>query len=250
MTSEQKFLFDLNGFLVLENVLPPDQCERLRQQIYLMTHDPDRLPPDSRHPPGGALAELIDHPVVDPLLKELLGPNIRLDYAYVLWRERGKRHPMDLHHGGPTPEPMFRYQFVGGRMFSGLLRVIFELNDVGEDDGGICFLPGSHKSNFHVPPEHQHLDLDKQSPFLHRVSCPAGSVILFTENVAHGGPVWQNPERPRVGVFFSYNHVGMQFHKPNFPAEVIASLNSRRRAYFRDVWVHDFETNQSNSDST
>ena len=240
LTQEQKFLFDLNGFLVIENVLTPEQCERLKRQIDLMTHEPERLPPESRTVPGGELAGLIDHPVVIGALREIIGPHLRLDHAYVLWREKGKRHPMDLHHGGPIPDPFFHYNFTGGHIRAGLTRVVFELNDVDEGDGGTCFLPGSHKSNYSVPLEHRSLEPGAQSPFVYRPRCPAGSVILFTENVAHGGPPWGNPDRPRVAVFYSYNHVGMQFHRFRVASEVLASLTLSQRSYLRDVWVHDF----------
>ena len=247
MTEEQKFLFDLNGFLVVESVIPREQCERIKEQIYLMKNSPDKLPALQRSVPGGELAELIDHPKIEPIIKEIVGPKPRLDYGFVIWREIGERHPMDLHHGGPTPEPMFRYQFVGGRIFAGLTRVVFELNDVNEGDGGTCFLPGSHKSNYYVPKKHQNLEYDQQSPYIHRISCAAGSAVIFTENVAHGGPPWQNPNKPRVSVFYSYNHCGMRFHKSNFDPDVINSLNEHRRSYFRDVWVHDFEENKNNT---
>jgi hypothetical protein len=246
MTEEQRFLFDLNGFLVIENVLDLETCERLKHQIHLMRHDPERLPIEKRQVPGGALADLIDHPVIEPLLHEFIGPRLRLDYGFVIWRQHGQRHPMDLHHGGPVPEPMFHYNFRGGRIWSGLMRVVFELNDVNPGDGGTCFLPGSHKSNFHVPERLRNLDGADRSPFLYEASVKAGSAILFSENTAHGGPVWQNREWPRVAVFYSYIHRGMRFHKPNFSPEAIASLNPKRRAYFNDVWVHDFETDTDN----
>ncbi|MGA8496781.1 MAG: phytanoyl-CoA dioxygenase family protein [Xanthobacteraceae bacterium] len=240
MTEEQKFLFDLNGFLVIEKVLTPDQCDRIKQQIYLMTHDPEKLPKHARSVPGGELANLIDHPVVLDVLREIIGPQLRLDFGYVLWREKGERHPMDLHHGGPISDPFFHYFFTGGRPRSGLTRVVFELTDVGENDGGTCFLPGSHKANYHVPDEHRHLEMGLQSPFLYRTRCPAGSVIFFSENTAHGGPPWVNPDHPRAAVFFSYNHIGMQFHRFRVKPEVRDSLTERQKEFLRDVWVHDF----------
>jgi hypothetical protein len=240
MTEEQKFLFDLNGFLIIENVLPPEQCAKLREQIYFMTHDPEQLPPAARGVPGGELAALIDHPAVLDVTHELIGTDLRLDHGYVLWREFGERHPVDLHHGGPMPDPFFRYHFTAGKIRSGMTRVVFELNDVGEEDGGTCFLPGSHKANFHVPAEHRVLQPGMQSPFLYRTRCPAGSLIVFSENTAHGGPPWTNPLWPRVAVFYSYNHAGMQFHRFPVGPEIRESLTDRQRWFLRDVWVQDF----------
>ncbi|MFT5823022.1 MAG: hypothetical protein ACI8ZM_004281 [Crocinitomix sp.] len=246
MTEEQQFLFDLNGFLIIEDVLTLAECEDLKKQIYLIKFDSEKLPAEHREIPGGHFASLIDHPKVEPILKKILGLNIRLDHGFVIWRKQGERHPADLHHGGPTPEPMFRYHFRGEKMFSGLLRVVFELNDVGPEDGGTCFIPGSHKSNFHVPKSMISLKNEEMSPAIYKSSCKAGSVIIFTENVAHGGPEWNSPDKPRVSVFYSYNHLGMQFHKPIFSPEIINTLTTNQQSYFRNTWIYDFENDQPN----
>lgn len=248
MTDEQRFLFDLNGFLLLEEVLTSEECEALKQQINLMKNAPEKLPELHREIPGGALASLIDHPKVEPVIKQLLGENIRLDYGFTIWREKGERHPQDIHHGGPTPEPMFHYRFRGNKVFSGLLRVVFELNDVNPGDGGTCFIPGSHKSNFHVPKSMISLEPEARSSILKEATCKAGSVLLFSENVAHGGPPWMNSEHPRVAVFYTYNHLGMQFHKPSFSRKVIESLTPNQQTYFREPWMFDFENNRPNGD--
>ena len=81
MTDEQKFLFDLNGFLVIEDILSADQCEKIKQQVYLMTHDPLKLDTAYRRVPGGELEYLIDHPRIEPIVHELIGPNPRLDHG-------------------------------------------------------------------------------------------------------------------------------------------------------------------------
>jgi hypothetical protein len=246
MTDEQLFLFDLNGFLVLEDVIPAEECEKIKEQIFQMKFKPEVLPEEAREVPGGHLAQLINHPKIVPILHTLIGANVRMDYGFVLWREKGNRHPMDLHHGGPTPEPMFRYYNSKGNIYSGMLRVIFEFNDIEEGDGGTCFLPGSHKSNYNVPQSMVALEQGKQSPFLHHVCCKAGSAIIFTENVAHGGPVWQSDKKPRVSAFYSYNHLGMQFHKPGFNPATINSLNAEQKQYFRPVWMYDFVNDKPN----
>jgi Phytanoyl-CoA dioxygenase (PhyH) len=246
MTDEQKFLFDLNGFLVLEDVIPAHECEQIKEQIFKMKFNPALLPEEARYVPGGHLAQLINPPKVVAALNTLLGPHVRMDYGYVIWREKGGRHPMDLHHGGPTPEPMFRYFNSNGNIYSGMLRVVYEFNDVEAGDGGTCFLPGSHKSNYNVPQNMVSLNKGEQSPFLHHITCKKGSAIIFTENVAHGGPMWQNEDKPRVSAFFSYNHLGMQFHKPGFNTAVVNSLTPEQQQYFRPIWMYDFENDKPN----
>ena len=65
----------------------------------------------------------------------------------------------------------------GKGIYSGLTRVVWELNPVEKGDGGTLFLSGTHKASFPQPPcvrepDNAHMD---------SYSCPAGSAIIFTE---------------------------------------------------------------------
>mgnify|MGYP002625684740 FL=1 len=87
MTDEQRFLFDLNGYLVLEGVLDAERVKRMNKDM--LDHDikePENSPDQSRFGNflkwGDDWRELIDHPAVLPLLTEILGSKFRLDHAY------------------------------------------------------------------------------------------------------------------------------------------------------------------------
>ena len=41
----------------------------------------------------------------------------------------------------------------------------------------------------------------------------SGSLIVFPKIRRTASPPWTNPLWPRVAVFYSYNHAGMQFHR-------------------------------------
>ena len=64
MTEEERFRFDLAGFLVRPAILTADEVKEIREQIYLIKHDPESLPPEHRDVPGGPSSVLIDHPAV------------------------------------------------------------------------------------------------------------------------------------------------------------------------------------------
>ena len=83
MTDEQKYLFDLNGFLVVPGVLSPEECRRLREFIVTLKNDPESLPdhehyastdpdPTTLHLVTGPSSELLDHPVLVDILAELV----------------------------------------------------------------------------------------------------------------------------------------------------------------------------------
>ena len=77
MTLEEKFIFDLEGYFVIENVLTVDEVAELNQIIDNKQADSDAGRPSSW---GDPFKRLIDHPQIFPYLVELLGPYVRLDH--------------------------------------------------------------------------------------------------------------------------------------------------------------------------
>ena len=241
LTEEERFRFDLTGFLIRPAVLTPEEIAAIRDQIYHIKHDAESLPPEHRAVPSGPSSVLIDHPKVIEVLHEIIGPDIRLENSYCVWRRKGEAHG-DLHGGGPQQaDPIFGYRVRYGRIHAGMVRVVFELTDIGKEDGGTHFIVGSHKANFPMHPDHLSLEPGKRSPFLMSYDCPAGSAVFFTENLCHAGPVWQRDE-PRVTVLNAYAHLATHWHRLTIPPEVIAGLPREKQAYFREPWVADFRT--------
>ncbi|MBI2503797.1 MAG: phytanoyl-CoA dioxygenase family protein [Candidatus Latescibacteria bacterium] len=241
MTEEERFRFDLSGFLVRPAILDAGHIAAIRDQIHRIKHDPQSLPPEQRAVPSGPSSILIDHPKVIEVLHEIIGPDIRLEGSYCVWRKQGESHGA-LHGGGPQQaDPIFGYRVLNGRIHAGMVRVVFELTDVGEHDGGTHFIVGSHKANFPMHPDHLSLEEGKRSPFLMSYSCPAGSAVFFTENVCHAGPIWKKAE-PRVAVLNAYSHLATHWHRLTLPPEVLAGLPREKQAYFRAPWVADFRT--------
>jgi hypothetical protein len=241
MTDEEKFRFDLTGYLLREAILSADEIAAIKEQVETIKSNPESLPPSERAVPGGAAQILIDHPKVIEVLHEIIGPNIRLEGAFAMVRHKGERHG-DLHGGGPGQiDPIFGYRCQNGRIHAGMVRVAFELTDIKEEDGATVFIPGSHKANFPMHPDHMSLEDGERSPFLKGYSCPAGSALFFTENLCHAGPVWQR-DTPRVAVFFAYSHLATHWHRLTLPPAVVQGLPRERQAYFREPWIADFRT--------
>ncbi len=68
MTDEEKFRFDLSGFLVRPAILSKDEVGAIVDQLDRIKHNPESLPPEHRTVPGGAASVLIDHPKVIEVL--------------------------------------------------------------------------------------------------------------------------------------------------------------------------------------
>lgn len=138
------------------SILTPEEIAAIREQVYLIKHDREALPPHERRVPGGASSILIDHPKVVEVLEELYGGKdaVRLEVAMAFWRERGEREgagadglAQGWHQGGPelATSPVFGYQYKNGKMYPGMVRVIFELGDVSQNDGGTHFIGEPHR---------------------------------------------------------------------------------------------------------
>ena len=173
MTDEQRYVFDLKGYLLIPEALRAGEVSALKDQIETIRHEPESLPPHERSLPGGAAAMLIDHPVVMDILGEIIG-EVRMESSWFAYREKGQGGPPP-HGGTRNVNPNFNYQCVNGKIYSALTRVVVELNEVRHGEGGTQVAPGSHKANF-SPPER--LD-DFDSGVWETYSCPPGSMIVF-----------------------------------------------------------------------
>ena len=241
MTEEERFRFDLTGFLVRPAILTPDQVAAIVEHIDRIKHDPQSLTPEEADVPGGPSSVLVDHPQVIDVLGEIIGPDLRLENCTCIWRKKGEEHG-GLHGGGPQQaDPIFGYRVKNNRIHAGMVRVIFELTDIALEDQSTHFLVGSHKSEFPIHPEHLSLEEGKRSPFLTSYACPAGSAVFFTENLCHAGPVWRR-DTPRVAVLNAYSHLATHWHRLKTPPAVVRGLPREKQAYFRQPWIADFHT--------
>ncbi|MYF74964.1 MAG: hypothetical protein F4175_16790, partial [Gemmatimonadetes bacterium] len=119
LTEEERFRFDLTGFMVRPAILSKDEVAAIVDQIDRIKHNPESLPPEHRAVPGGPASVLIDHPKVIDVLHEIIGPEIRLEAAGCVWRKKGQSHG-ELHGGGPRQiDPIFGYRVQNGRIHAG-----------------------------------------------------------------------------------------------------------------------------------
>jgi hypothetical protein len=243
MTIEQKFMFDLKGWVLLPSVLTAAEIAPIAAHMQTLRENPTALPEHERNTYAGPCQELLDHPAVVPILREIIADDVsdaaygfRCDSTFSALREPGWTPADGPHNGGPLMGPTHNYQFIQGRIFSPAVRVVWELTPVEMGRGGTLFLSGSHKSNYDIPWR----DLSIDNPLFETYECPAGSVAIFSENVCHASAPWLATDHPRITIFNHYMHHGMRFHREPPPAAAIASMPPKRRSLFRDVWVLHF----------
>jgi hypothetical protein len=228
MDDEEKYLFDLQGYLVLGGVLDEGELGGLNTSLdghglwegenkhgyrYLKQYNPFIVNAGPLHETQRPVRSLIAHPKVLPYLEELLGPDLRFDEGQVLFARKGAG-ALILHNGNtPWEYPPLTYQVRGEQIYAGHLIAAFCLTDALTEQGGFAVVPASHKSNFPIPDEYA--DWEKAGQFVDRVPVTAGSVVLFVDTATHGSWPWRADFERRV-VFCRYT-AGMVQHTSPAP---------------------------------
>jgi hypothetical protein len=246
LTEEQRYLFDTRGWLAVPGVLTEEEIEPMREFCYRLRRESEAIPEPHRSSIGGPLEALTDHPVVLGFMNEFVAHaphgseecyGFRLEGSFLAVREAGSSNFRP--HGGSgffnMPGNSHVYRCFNGRSHSGLTRVVWELNPVERGDGGTMFLTGSHKTPFPPPASIE----DPESPLWDTYSCPAGSVLFFTEAITHTGATWTNSQRDRVAIFNCYNTVGSKWHRWEPHPKQVAAMPPKRRTLFRPVYCQD-----------
>jgi len=250
MTDEQKFFFDLRGWILLPTVLTDErEIEEMKAEV----ND------GARQGYGPSLQRLLDHPSVVGILSEILSEDpfvgdecygFRCENSFTTVRLPGYNTRDRADNGMPhvvrPPQQAnaMRYQVAGGKIFSGLTRVVWELEEVKSGQGATSFLSGSHKAHFNYGGPDRYRPNIGGSPWeesmrdmMDDYSCLPGSVVIFSESLVHAANHWTNPDNPRCAVFNCYNSAWAQWHRLGLSEEDIEAMPPRRRSLFRGVWA-------------
>ena len=221
VTDDEKFLFDLQGFLILRGAIEPELVAALDEAVAAneaVEHDESwaeglpvvtnayftkdvwmehqvRLNGLPRLDP--VFDRLIAHPGYLPYLEEFMDqPQLINTWSISKYPGRGATH---WHHGLPPED----YSVRAGKIRSPMLNVVTMLTPNHPGDGCLAVIPGSHKKNFK-------LDLKRwgtaglDTPGALEVTGEPGDVMLFTEALVHTGAAKTTARRRTV---LQYNHV-------------------------------------------
>lgn len=232
MTDQEKFLFDLHGYIVVKGALTTQQVDDLSTRLETHRNSAEQTLFGSDRTVfanetdvawtspsliewGGTYIDLIDLPTIAPYLETLLGTGYRLDHDYIKIDCEERSHKLYLHGGGQgaggpkdvvgsTDGGQCFYRYNNGRFYNGLVSVAFELDDVEPSSGGFACVAGSHKMNFPLPEEWRISTTQEEiHSCVHRVTANAGDAIIFTEACAHGTVPWQGAGERRT-IFYKY----------------------------------------------
>lgn len=193
-----------NGYLIIPNVLVPEELAALRREIDRIlesargleksndvldledTHRPDsprvrRIKAPHKHAPQ--FWDLIRKPRLLEVLTSLLGPNVRLQNTKLNLKSAGYGAAVEWHQDWAF------YPYTN----DDVLAVGVLLDDFTEDNGPLMLVPGSHKGpllSHHAKgrfcggfdPEEVHVDVSNAV----KVLAPAGSISVHHARTIHG----------------------------------------------------------------
>jgi hypothetical protein len=231
MTPDEKYLFDLNGYLVVDGVLSPSEVALANEAIDKHAHEikvrTESLADGSaalvgrrgrgelgglqawEEPYGGLFRKLLAPPKIIPHMHELLGKGFRLDHDMFLLSMDQGTEGFYLHgKTGPDLDLNEFYFHRNGKMYCGLSVVSIQLTDVNPGDGGFAVVPGSHKANFKPPASLLRVEAYREQ--IRQIACKAGSAVLFPEAITHGTLPWTSPQ-PRRTLLTRYTRAHMAY---------------------------------------
>ena len=241
-TQEQKYLFDMRGWLLVPGVLSGDELAEMQEFGYRLRHEPESIPEHERSPLGGPMQRLADHPHVVGFLNEFLAHpalssqecyGFRMESCSLFYRTAGDGN-FGPHNGNGMlrfPGDSHLYRCIPGKAHSGLTRIVWELNPVKYRQGGTLFITASHKAVYTAPDTIQSPD----SPIWDTYECPPGSLLFFTEALTHSTHQWTNTDNDRLAIFSCYNTVNSKWHDWDPPPKLLAEMPAKRQTLFRPV---------------
>lgn len=264
VTEMERYLFDLNGYLILKNALTPDQVDAMNAtydevQDYAQTMQDkmgwfghvrinnsgrqEGLGMQQLYEAGPVWEELIDHPSWFDKVKHFVGTDDPENFdghhgpAFIdecFGTIRGPGGAQRLHSGGHVGTIRTQFRFHAGKFHCGQVNILMAMTDIGPGDGATMVVPGSHKSNIAHP---QTVALDRRSEELAMddvegaIECHLnkGDALLFVDAIAHGSARRTNEGFRRVCVY-RYGPSWGFFRLPVRPsAELLERLPEQRR---------------------
>jgi hypothetical protein len=235
ISADERFLFDIQGYLHLRGALQPDEvAELLRlvernasKDIATINEDPSYAAHQLNRPLSRMIdadvgfAGLLDHPASAPYLAEFLGADYRhidndLYFTYPgfaggQWHRGVAAHPTG--------------HVVDGQFICPMVKAFYCLTDVGPDQGEFVVIPGSHMAHYEV--DTRRVDVPGQRIF---DDVHAGDIILFNEALLHNGR--PNPsQKTRITLIVNFGRADAGPWPGYTPrTETLAAVSERQRA--------------------
>lgn len=260
VTEKEKFLYDLQGFLVVKDVLTQNEITTLNKAFDAnwdkRREDPNSAPDGNTYGPvrrglfDGMLTwekpwcipfrELLVHTKVIPYLDVMLGRGWKMDHSPFMLTGGKGTEGLRIH--GATSRQFNGsqyYSYTNGVMRCGMIVCQFQLADVQSGDGGLCVIPGSHKANYGCPDEI--LRWEDHQEVVYNVPARAGDMVIFNEATLHGTLPW-TAEHDRRSLLYRFSPKYLHFAGGTYATtqpEWVSELTEAQQAVLEPPYIYN-----------
>lgn len=239
--AEQIQSLELDGYVVLPDLLTAEQIERIRAELDSLPTTPVDY---SRHQRGFngvqwtdavESTRLVAHPPMVAFLEELLGDQLICTSVGYALSEPG--HPGIAIHTDAQP---YGSKIFGMQSSSPcLVRVLYYLDDLTPECSPFKVIPRSHLS--------MHRDANPYRRYLSHpdevmVTCNAGSAVIINQRVFHGNyPNYSDTPRRLLAIAYRAAWAGPIADVEDYDPQQVARLPSEVRPFFASLNTRDIE---------
>lgn len=230
-TDNERYLFDLNGFVVLRGALSEEEVAagnvildelqdvepaqwRGRVHGHNFTGSHEGLNLQQIYEAGSTFEQMIDHPSWIAKVTHFLGTDENnfdalhgpcfIDENFANIRAQGEA--IGLHSGGQDRVTRCQFRYHDNKFHCGQINILTAFNAIGPGDGATMVIPGSHKSNI-CHPEFDSAAMAEQSTSVDNITgavevfLEPGDAILFVDAIMHGSAKRTNSGQRRISVY-------------------------------------------------
>lgn len=222
---EKDYLFDLQGYRVIDQALTPVQVAKINEWIDRQPQVPagswlghvevhsyqgnDGVNYQNVIEGGKVFEELIDSPAwIEEVRRYVEGDNPGLSINEAFLNVRGQGGFIGVHSGGHVASFIQSVRHLTGKWMVGQVNILMALNDIGPGDGATVVIPGSHKSHEIHPllasgghVAYRNDVAASEAMGATEVHLKAGQAIMFTDAITHGSSPRVNPGQRRIMVY-------------------------------------------------
>lgn len=251
---EADYLFDLNGFRIIDRALTERQLQWINAWI---DAQPDARPGQwldhvevhtyQGHDGvnyqniiegGEVFEELIDNPAwIEHVRRYICTAFHQLSINEAFLNVRSSGGFIGLHSGGHAPYSVMSFRHHTGAWMVGQINILIALTDIGPGDGATTVIPGSHKAHEIHPAlaRSKHIGYDDdivagEQLGMREVHLKAGQALMFTDAITHGSSARTNQGERRVLIYrYSPNCIAPRYlYAPS--DELLDRLTPERRS--------------------
>jgi hypothetical protein len=202
LNSKDVYVFDCMGLVVIRNAISLSVINHAKKIILEQYPNKPRPWKFATLGLGEVFWDILNNHLMLAIAEQLCGDQFRLDHAFAICSDA---NIINL-HGGPNSSFGSCFSHIDNHLIVGQLACGFPLTAQSPATGGMCYIPGSHKSLDHrsggeIRKELLQGNLDQECVVV--PSLNPGDLVVFSESLVHGDIGWKPPES-RITLYYKF----------------------------------------------